>query len=514
MARRIGMALGTQASHILLAGFVLSLLAPAPSGAAKKGKDRQQPTLDQIFQPDQMKEDFKVLRKALEGGHPGLYLYTTKEDFDKRFEQANQSFDRPMTLREFYLEVAPLVEKVYCGHTYFDLPQKLLNSLLKEAPQFPLPLIFLNKKAYLDHAKTEIPLGAEITAIDGIPMKDVMGKLLPQVRSDGYNATMKYHILADDFALRHFLSFGQKETFRVDYLPFGSDEIIQKQIPAISGKKLEGRMIQRHSETGKLKKYKLGSLEKGIFLFSMNTFDFGLNKRGRQKYKGFLRDNFKELEENDDIKCIILDLRQNDGGFVGNDTQLFSYFAQAPFRDVRSAETKTLTIPVKEHLARNQFPKMLERILAKDFKKSDTDRFSMLEEKNREWEPRKTAFDGHVYTLISGWTHSGGVVFGSYLLNNDNVTFIGEETGGGHALFTAGNMVLYDLPNTLCQLEVPLILYENYRGKKTFPKGRGIQPAHKVTQSQKDLIANVDTVMGFALQLARKSTIAKDASGK
>jgi C-terminal processing protease CtpA/Prc len=245
----------------------------------------------------------------------------------------------------------------------------------------------------------------------------------------------------------------------------------------------------------------------------MNSFDFGLNKKGRQKYKTFLRDNFATLEEGGK-GCIILDLRQNDGGYVGNDAQLFSYFAQAHFRDVKSAKTKTLTIPVKEHLARNQFPKMLEKILAKDFKKSDTGRFLMLEEKNREWKPRKTAFDGHIYTLISGWTHSGGVVLCSFLLNNDNVTFIGEETGGGHATFTAGNMVLYDLPNTRCQLEVPLIRYESYRGGKAFPKGSGIRPDHKVVKSQKDLIASVDTVMEFALQLAQKAATAKDDSVK
>ena len=117
---------------------------------------------------------------------------------------------------------------------------------------------------------------------------------------------------------------------------------------------------------------------------------------------------------------------------------------------------------------------MLERILAKEFKQDDEGRFFMIDEKIRKWEPKKKAFDGHIYALISGWTHSGGVVFGSYLLNNDNVTFIGEETGGGHATFTAGNMVLYDLPNTRCQLEVPLIRYENFRGDKTFPKGSGI----------------------------------------
>ena len=55
------------------------------------------------------------------------------------------------------------------------------------------------------------------------------------------------------------------------------------------------------------------------------------------------------------------------------------------------------------------------------------------------------------------------------------------------------------------QLEVPLIQYENYRGAKTFPKGSGIRPDHKVIQTQADLIANVDTVMKFAMQLARKA---------
>jgi hypothetical protein len=511
MEGRTSITIGNLTAWLCLA---LSCLAAGSAHAAKGKKALPVPSLQQTFAPGKLKEDVKVLRQALEGGHPGLYLYTPKEEFDLHFEQVEKAFDRPLTLREFYLEVAPLVEKVYCGHTYFDLPQKLLNSLLKDDPQFPLPLIFLNKKAYLDHAKTEIPLGAEITAINGIPMEDVMVKLLPQVRSDGYNATMKYHMLADDFALRHFLSFGRKETFRVDYLPFGSDETIQTQIPAILGKKLEGRMVQRHSRTGKFKKYKLGAIEKGISLLSMNTFDFGLNKKGRQKYKGFLRDNFKELEENDGAQCIILDLRQNDGGYVGNDAQLFAYFAQAPFRDFRSAETMTMKIPIKEHLARDQFPKMLEKIFGKEFKAVESGRFSMIDEKNRRWNPKKTAFDGQVYVLISGWTHSGGTVLCSYLLNNDNVIFIGEETGGGHDTFTAGNMVLYNLPNTRCQLEVPLILYENYRGEKAFPKGHGIQPHHKVTQSQKDLIANIDTVMEFALQLARKSTIRKTPPGK
>ena len=499
---------------LFLIGFALSCVSTGSAQAAKSKKGRPTPSLGQSFTPEQLKEDVKVLRQALEGAHPGLYLYTSKEEFDRQFDHVGQAFDRPMTLREFYLEVAPLVEKVYCGHTYFDLPSKLLKSIWKEASVFPLPLSFLNKKAYVDHADVEVPLGAEITAINGVPMNKVLAKLLPYIRSDGYNVTLKYRQMEDEFALHYFLSFGQKEKFQVDYLPFGSKKKSSKPVQSIPAMKLEDVLAERHSNLGKLKKYKLRPVDKGIHLLSMNSFDFGLNKKGRQKYKIFLRENFEALEENDTVKCIILDLRQNDGGYVGNDAQLFSYFAQATFRDVKSAETKTLTIPVKDHLARNQFPKMLEKILGKEFRKVDPIRYAMLDEKNREWKPRKTAFYGHIYALISGWTHSGGVVLCSFLLNNDNVTFIGEETGGGHATFTAGNMVLYDLPNTRCQLEVPLIQYENYRGDRTFPKGSGVRPDHPVAQSQKDLVANVDTVMEFALELARKTAIGKAGTDK
>ncbi len=483
---------------------LLACLTFTESEAQKNKRGRIAPTLDQIFQPEQMREDLKVLRKALEEGHPGLYLYTTKDDFAKKFEETSQVFAKPMTLRQFYLEVAPLVEKVYCGHTYFDLPPKLLNSLQKDTSLFPLPLAFLNKKAYVDHAKTALPLGAEVLAINGTPMENILTELLPYIRSDGYNQTLKYRQMEDEFALHHFLAYGKQERFQIEYLAFGSNEKKTKEVEPITAKKLDLKLIERHSDTGKSKKYKAGQVEEGIQLFSMNSFDFGLNKKGRQKYKSFLQENFGALQENGDVKCIILDLRQNDGGYVGNDAQLFSYFAQAPFQDAKLAEARTLTIPVKEHLARDQFPKMLERIFAKEFKRNDCGRLLMIEEKNKKWEPKKKSFDGHVIALIGGWTHSGGAVFGSYLLNNDNVTFIGEETGGGHDTFTAGNMVLYDLPNTRCQLEVPLIRYENYRGNRDFPKGSGIRPDHPVQRTPEDLIKKVDTVMEFALKLARK----------
>ena len=105
--------------------FIASL--PFSSEAAKRKKPV--PQLDEEITVSKMREDFAVLRDALEKAHPSLYLYTSKEKFDKLFAATTKSFDRPLTRKEFYLRVAPVVEMVKCGHTYFDFPPKLLNQL-------------------------------------------------------------------------------------------------------------------------------------------------------------------------------------------------------------------------------------------------------------------------------------------------------------------------------------------------------------------------------------------------
>ena len=127
----------------------------------------------------------------------------------------------------------------------------------------------------------------------------------------------------------------------------------------------------------------------------------------------------------------------------------------------------------------------------------------MIDEKNKVHKPKALSFEGSIYILISGWTHSGGSVLCSMALNNDNVVFIGEETGGGHEFYTAGNMVIYTLPNTQCQVEVQMIRYQSNSPENAFPKVSGIRPHHSVTQTHEDFIKGSDTVMQFTLDLIK-----------
>ena len=493
---------------LLLAVMTVVLLSIGFQTEAAKGQ-RAVPALGEVLPAEKLREDFRILRSALEQIHPALYLYAPKADFDRLLDETAKSFDQPLSRREFYLRVSPVVERVKCGHTYFDLHQRLLNQMMGEAKPFPLPLFFLNQKACVDFASDDIPVGAEIVSINGQPMAEILPKFMPFIRSDGFNQTMKFRMLTDEFALHHRLVFGAAKEFEIIYIPFGEKKPLKKNLNSITGEEMDKRTSSRHSSRGKLKNYRFRWVNEKTGLLSVNSFDFGLRKKGRQKYRQFLKATFAEIKARPAAKNLIVDVRFNEGGYVGYDALLFTYLAQKPFRDCKTAIAKTLDIPLEKYLDKKEFykgvEKSIEKSLVKEFKKADDGRFHIIDEKNKIRRPKPNAFKGKIYFLISGWTHSGGAVLCSMALNNDNVTFIGQETGGGHEFYSAGNMAFYTLPNTRCQLEVPMIRYQNALPAKAFPKGSGIRPHHRVMQSQADFIKGRDTVLQFALDLIEKS---------
>jgi hypothetical protein len=494
--------------RLLLAVMTVVLLGIGFPTEAAKGR-RTVPALGEVLPAEKLREDFRILRSALEQIHPALYLYKPRENLDRLFDETAKSFDRPLTRREFYLRVSPVVEKVKCGHTYFDLHQRLLNQMMGEAMIFPLPIFFLDQKALVDFASDDIPVGTEVVSINGRAMSEILPKMMPFIRSDGFNWTMKFRMLADEFSMHHRLIFGKAKEFEIIYIPIGKMEPLKKTLASITGEELDKRISSRHSSRGKLKNYKFQWVDEKTGLLSVNSFDFGLLKKGRQKYRQFLKTTFAEIKARPAAKNLIVDVRFNEGGYVGYDVLLFTYLAQKPFRDCKTAMAKTLDIPLEKYLDKKEFSKgvekSIEKSLVKEFKKAGDGRFHIIDEKNKIRQPKPSGFKGNIYFLISGWTHSGGAVLCGMALNNDNVTFIGQETGGGHEFYTAGNMAFYTLPNTRCQLEVPMIRYQNAVPVKAFPKGSGIRPHHRVTQSQADFIKGRDTVMEFALDLIKKS---------
>lgn len=468
-----------------------------------------QPLLDTIIPVDQLKEDYQLFRDILEQAHGGLYLHTNKEIFDGSFNSVARSLTKPMKVRDFNMLLAPLIDATHCGHTSITISNKQLDHFMKAGRLFPVPIIFLNQKPCVDHDKVELPLGAEILTVNGVAMDEIVKKVLVLAPADGLGSAMKYRTLPIDFDLAYALAYGEPEEFKISCLPFGAKEPVVKTLAAIPGKRTVALYESRYSLKRKAKKFRYQSLDETTGLLTVNTFEFGINKKSKQKYKDFLRDTFAALGGEAGKQHLIVDMRENEGGYPKNEMLLASYLARKPFREMKDAKVVTVSIPAKEHLDRKEFPpsiiRYVEKHLVREFEKKDSDIYHVKEEINPQIQPRKTAYQGNLYVLTSGTTHSGASSLCSLLREYPNVTFIGEETGGCSTAFTAGNLLVYNLPHSWCQIVVPVIRYEtNLHGSK-YPAHRGVTPDHPVEQTQKEFLEGTDAVLQFTLKLIKKS---------
>ncbi len=94
------------------------------------------------FSREQLQEDYSLLRNILEKKHPSLYWYTAKDSMNIYFDQGYQNITDSMTELQFGWQIiAPLTNKIHCGHTSFSMSSHWARFIKdKRMPSFPLHL--------------------------------------------------------------------------------------------------------------------------------------------------------------------------------------------------------------------------------------------------------------------------------------------------------------------------------------------------------------------------------------
>ena len=137
-------------------------------------------SIAQEIAPTQLRDDFRIMRKALEDAHGGIYRYTSKTEMNRTFDRAYRRIDRPMTDLEFWRLVAPVVARVKCGHTFLRFPKTLQAQSDSTIPVFPLEVRVFGRRAYVyqDYFKPGGALeGSELLSINGVPTKKLLKQL-------------------------------------------------------------------------------------------------------------------------------------------------------------------------------------------------------------------------------------------------------------------------------------------------------------------------------------------------
>jgi C-terminal processing protease CtpA/Prc len=119
------------------------------------------------------------------------------------------------------------------------------------------------------------------------------------------------------------------------------------------------------------------------------------------------------------------------------------------------------------------------------------------------FKPRKRHhFDGKVYILSGGNSFSATTLFISALINQENVTVIGEETGGGAYGNSAWHIPTVTLPETKVRFNLPL--YRLVIDKNMPKTGLGVQPEVKALPTVQAIRKGIDYKLEVATEMIKQ----------
>ncbi len=476
----------------LLAVFIVAAFPQAPNAFDP----------EKTYPVEALKADLKLLWDMLEEGHAGLDRYMPSDVLKKSFDATGDGLTGPLTEFGFYSRLLPLVAGIKDGHTRLMLSPAAVADLDAQRVFLPFGLRFLKDKAYIFRnlsSDASIKEGAELLAIDGTPIKDVVSALLPLVSSDAGIRTSRLRRLEDPTAFGRLLAlrFGWRESHRMRFRPFPGGEAKEVSVPGIIASDTIRLLAERYPATAeRLPCYEM-SFKGTTAVLTIRVFGDDPDK-ARPRFREFLKETFVSLEEKR-TPDLVIDLRGNGGGLDEYAKLLFAHIMDRPFLYYWTLETK------KDHYDLFRFTDETAESaeeFARPLRKNARGGFDVIGHPNRGLQmPQKPGFAGRVAILIDGGSASATGEATSAFHYYKKAVFFGEECGSGY-YGMSGFLVTATLPNTGIQIRIPLVLCT--MAVDGYPKDRGIIPDFPVTPTIDDLVAGRDPVMERALLFLKK----------
>ncbi len=482
-------------------------------------------SVDDSFSTKKMKKDFEVFKQIRYKANSGLYKYRSKQQIDSLYKWADNEIEKSSTYIDFYNIICKLTDFEGSLHNDTRLPKKYSKILRNEVNgYFPFPIKWIDGKWIVNYENRKIPLGAEIIAINGVPMLEIIPQLYKYYTTDGVNTTGKRIGLRTHFSKYYRLNFGKQEKFQITFKTNNSKKIGNKTINSIGYTEYYKRFNSRYSKPidqiyyanfEDTQKYKYKQVNPSTGLLTIYTFSMGNEKTKEHKnYLSFLESTFSEIKTKN-IENLIIDIRYNGGGTDPNDLMTYSYLTKRNFQENKQAWISFEKIPYLKYID-SKVPKFLRplgvgkynREFQKQFPKEKDGKFYQDSTSNdhRILTPHKNAFHGNIYLLISPRVASAGSLFAAMVAGNDNSIVIGEETMGGYYGHNGHISLTYKLPKSKIRTTFSVVNIEQDVPKKSNQIfNRGIIPDYEISQSFKDYLNQKDTQMNFVIELINKS---------
>jgi hypothetical protein len=497
--------------------ILLILLLTAGLAGCGVSKSSFSPYKKYSFQ--QVEKDYAVYRHVLEEHHPGLYWYTPKDSMEYFFEYGRKQLKDSMTETEFRKVLAYVTAKINCGHTSVR-PSKTYSrysDTVRLSKMFPLSMKVWDEamvvNANLNRRDSLLKRGTVITKINNKTARAIVDTLFDYVSTDGYNRTHKYQSLSNrgNFGSLYTLLFGLSDKYDIEYKD-STGAVNTTSVPVYNpaadtagrtgtrtfrpSQKLTKKQ-QRELRLNTARLLRIDTVNRTAMM-DLATFGKGVG------LKKFFLNSFEALEKNK-IGHLIIDVRGNGGGSVTNSTLITRYLAAQKFK-ISDSLFAIRRGSVYEKYIENHFWNKLFMLFFTRKKNDGNYHFGYFE--RHYFKPKKRHhYDGKVYIVTGGNSFSATTLFASALVKQENVTVVGEETGGGAYGNSAWLIPDVTLPVTGIRFRLPLFRLVI---DKTIPKnGRGVQPEVEAFPTVEDVRRNVDFKVIKAMELIKKDKAEK-----
>ncbi len=458
--------------------------------------------VSQKYSADKLEADFTAFRNVLEKAHPGIYTYSSKPEMDFFFDSVYKTLQVPTDIRAFHEKLSFIVDKIGCSHTNIYLPKLYYDTILKRNNFFPIPIIYVDGGLYINSDMWDIPVGSHIIAINGNQSSDIMKRIADYNVPDGVNKEYSMAQAAAEFAYDYFLAYGPSINFSVDYAAPGSPK---KESINIQATTLEKHLYDYNSYNYFNYSSEVGydfEIVDSIHTAVMTLRSFSYSTAATfAAYKNFLNNSFTLLKNEDDIKNLIIDCRNNTGGEYENVFLLYRFLSQKPFKEVDSATVRFDKIPYADLLepefALNEKPS-LDSMIKHEFCRLPNGNSAMNDEENTLRRPHPMAFNGNVYVITNNNILSAASNFVAMMKDSKRGIIVGEETGGGFNGHNGFTRLLYKMPETGLLLEFSAVKVQHYLQHPQLNK-YGVQPDYMVGNSLTDVINNQDPQMSYII---------------
>lgn len=361
----------------------------------------------ELLSPEDMRHDLDELFHRIETTHPDPYAKRPKEDIDQERRRIYGELDQPMTMIEFYKQVAPLVNSLGDYHTSLALPVGILGVLHEKELFFPFVVGVEKDRAYIVSNfsnNSDIETQSELLEVNGTSVTVIL------------DLAKRFFPLESRIPPLVFLFlFGSAPEYQMEVIPPDGTAPFRFTIPSMASEQIERKASTSQTSVAQSNEpvaYKTLPEEK-IGILTVNGF-VGIGP--------LLKPAFVQFQK-DDVEHLIIDIRANGGGKYEDVNALMNYLTDQPYRWCsRSYEAPFGgygTGDIRE----------VECELIQPF---DSD----------------VRFEGKLYLLIGPDTFSAAITLATVLQDMGLATLIGDETND--AASYCANVVLegLELPRT------------------------------------------------------------------